>query len=57
MLKNFHAGMIKLSTHASCKITKGHKIVADSEWKLGDTFSTEGQVAELFTTYSTRVKN
>lgn len=56
-MKNFHAGMIKLSTHASCKITKGHKIVADSEWKLGDTFSTEGQVAELFTTYSTRVKN
>lgn len=45
----FDAGRIKLFTHASCKITKGHKIVADSE----DTFSTGGQVAELFAKYST----
>lgn len=37
--------MINLFTCASCKIA----IVADSEWIIGDTFSTASQVAELAT--------
>lgn len=47
--------MINLFTCASCKITKGHQIVADSEWILEDTFSTESQVAELPGAESTQV--
>ena len=48
--------MINLFTCASCKITKGYQIVADSEWIVGDTFSTESQVAKLLAAESTQVK-
>lgn len=47
--------MINVFTCASCKITKGHHIMADLERILGDTCSTQSQVAELLTTEMTQV--
>lgn len=49
-------GTINLFTCASCKITKAHQIVADSEWTLGDPFSRGSQVAELLAAESRQVE-